>query len=52
VGVHAIAGADYASDVRSLEGSLKTAGLTRDVVVVNDTVGALWAGSSAGRGSP
>jgi N-acetylglucosamine kinase-like BadF-type ATPase len=50
VGVHAIAGADYASDVRSLEGSLKTAGLTRDVVVVNDTVGALWAGSSAGWG--
>jgi len=50
VGVHAIAGADYRSDVRKLERALQAAGLTRDVVVVNDTIGALWAGSSAGWG--
>jgi N-acetylglucosamine kinase-like BadF-type ATPase len=50
VGVHAIAGADYASDVRTLKKALAAAGLTRDVVVVNDTIGALWAGSSAGWG--
>ena len=50
VGVHAIAGADYATDVRTLETSLAGAGLTRDVIVVNDTIGALWAGSSAGWG--
>jgi N-acetylglucosamine kinase-like BadF-type ATPase len=50
VGVHAIAGADYASDVRTLKKALAASGLTRDVVVVNDTIGALWAGSSAGWG--
>ena len=50
IGVHAIAGADYPRDVRMLERALAGAGLTDDVVVVNDTIGALWAGSSAGWG--
>jgi N-acetylglucosamine kinase-like BadF-type ATPase len=50
LGVHAIAGADYRADVRRLERALRSAGTTRDVVVVNDTIGALWAGSSAGWG--
>ena len=50
VGVHAIAGADYASDIRSLKSALRGAGLTDEVAVVNDTIGALWAGSSAGWG--
>jgi N-acetylglucosamine kinase-like BadF-type ATPase len=50
LGVHAIAGADYPSDVRLLQDALRTAGLTGDVVVENDTIGALWAGSSAGWG--
>jgi len=50
VGVHAIAGADYPPDVRMLERALAGTGLTDEVVVVNDTIGALWAGSSAGWG--
>jgi N-acetylglucosamine kinase-like BadF-type ATPase len=50
VGVHAIAGADYRRDVRRLERSLAATRLTEEVVVVNDTIGALWAGSSTGWG--
>jgi N-acetylglucosamine kinase-like BadF-type ATPase len=50
IGVHAIAGADYPRDVRMLERALAGTGLTEEVVVVNDTIGALWAGSSAGWG--
>src|SRR6187200_447880 len=50
IGVHAIAGADYPPDIRMLTRALELTGLTEDVVVVNDTIGALWAGSSAGWG--
>jgi N-acetylglucosamine kinase-like BadF-type ATPase len=50
IGVHAIAGADYAPDIRMVSRALAQARLTQDVVVVNDTIGALWAGSSAGWG--
>jgi N-acetylglucosamine kinase-like BadF-type ATPase len=50
IGVHAIAGADYPTDFRKLEKALRAAGLTREVVVENDTIGALWAGTSAGWG--
>jgi N-acetylglucosamine kinase-like BadF-type ATPase len=50
IGVHAIAGADYRRDVRALERALATTGLAPDVVIVNDTIGALWAGSSSGWG--
>ena len=50
VGVHAIAGADYARDVRTLQRALAAAGLSGDIVIVNDTIGALWAGSSSGWG--
>jgi N-acetylglucosamine kinase-like BadF-type ATPase len=46
VGVHSIAGADYPADVRRLEAALGRSGLSRRDVVVNDTIGALWAGSS------
>jgi N-acetylglucosamine kinase-like BadF-type ATPase len=50
IGVHAIAGADYPRDVRLLERALAGTGLTPEVVVVNDTIGALWAGTTAGWG--
>jgi N-acetylglucosamine kinase-like BadF-type ATPase len=50
IGVHAVAGADYPPDIRLLERALAGAGLSSEVVVENDTVGALWAGSSAGWG--
>jgi N-acetylglucosamine kinase-like BadF-type ATPase len=50
IGVHAIAGADYRSDVRRLAAALRAMGLARRDVVVNDTIGALWAGSSTGWG--
>jgi N-acetylglucosamine kinase-like BadF-type ATPase len=50
IGVHAIAGADYPPDIRMLEQALTATGLTDEVVVVNDTIGALWAGTSAGWG--
>jgi N-acetylglucosamine kinase-like BadF-type ATPase len=50
IGVHAIAGADYPPDVRMLSRALARARLTQEVAVVNDTIGALWAGSSAGWG--
>ena len=50
VGVHTIAGADYRSDVRRLEAALRRTGLSERDIVVNDTIGALWAGSSSGWG--
>jgi N-acetylglucosamine kinase-like BadF-type ATPase len=50
VGVHAIAGADYKSDVRRLERALGRARLSGRDVVVNDCIGALWAGASEGWG--
>jgi N-acetylglucosamine kinase-like BadF-type ATPase len=50
IGVHAVAGADYRPDVRLLEKAIALTGLSQDVVVVNDCIGALWAGSSVGWG--
>jgi N-acetylglucosamine kinase-like BadF-type ATPase len=50
IGVHASAGADYPRDMRMLTRALERTGLTDEVVVVNDTIGALWAGSSEGWG--
>ena len=45
VGVFALAGADYASDVRLLERAIARLRIAREVVVVNDTMAALRAGS-------
>jgi len=45
VGVLALAGADYPSDVRLLHRAITRLGLAREVTVVNDTIGALRAGS-------
>lgn len=45
VGVLALAGADYPSDVRLLHRAIARLGLAREVTVVNDTIGALRAGS-------
>ncbi len=50
LGVHAIAGADFTADVRMLERGLRSTGLTADEVVVNDCIGALWAGATNGSG--
>lgn len=50
IGVHAIAGADYVAEVRKLERALGRAALSEDIVVVNDCIGALWAGTSEGWG--
>jgi N-acetylglucosamine kinase-like BadF-type ATPase len=50
VGVHTIAGADYAADVRMLERALGGTGLSERDVIVNDCVGVLWAGASGGSG--
>jgi N-acetylglucosamine kinase-like BadF-type ATPase len=50
LGVHALAGADFPSDVRMLDKGLKTTGLTARDVVVNDCIGALWAGATDGYG--
>jgi N-acetylglucosamine kinase-like BadF-type ATPase len=50
IGVHAVAGADYPPDTRMLSRALAGTGVTTDTVVVNDTIGALWAGSSTGWG--
>jgi N-acetylglucosamine kinase-like BadF-type ATPase len=44
--VASLAGADYPSDVRLLHGAIQGLGLAREVVVVNDTIGALRAGTS------
>jgi N-acetylglucosamine kinase-like BadF-type ATPase len=49
-GVHALAGADFAADVRVLERGLHETGLTGRDVVVNDCIGALWAGATDGWG--
>jgi len=48
--VATVAGADYPEDVRLLEGSMSALHLGRDLIVLNDTFGALRAGSSAGWG--
>ena len=45
VGVFALAGADYPNDVRLLRRGIERLGITRDVVVINDTMAALRAGS-------
>jgi N-acetylglucosamine kinase-like BadF-type ATPase len=50
VGVHAIAGADFRADVRMLERAIGRARLSERDVVVNDCVGALWAGAREGWG--
>jgi N-acetylglucosamine kinase-like BadF-type ATPase len=48
--VGTLAGADYPEDVRMLERAISRLDLGRDVVVLNDTYGALRAGSEAGWG--
>ena len=48
--VATVAGADYPEDVRLLERAIAALGLGRDLIVLNDTYGALRAGSSAGWG--
>ena len=45
VAVFALAGADYPSDVRLLRRGIERLGIAREVVVVNDTLAALRAGS-------
>ncbi|HTG41048.1 MAG TPA: BadF/BadG/BcrA/BcrD ATPase family protein, partial [Methylomirabilota bacterium] len=50
LGVHALAGADFAADIRMLERGLRATGLTARYVVVNDCIGALWAGATDGYG--
>ena len=45
VGVFALAGADYPSDVRLLHRGISRLGVAREIVVVNDTMAALRAGS-------
>jgi N-acetylglucosamine kinase-like BadF-type ATPase len=50
IGVHAVAGADFPSDLRLIEGGLRGARLSEQDVVVNDCLGALWAGASEGWG--
>jgi N-acetylglucosamine kinase-like BadF-type ATPase len=50
LGVHALAGADFGADVRLLERGLRRTGLTDADEVVNDCIGALWAGATDGYG--
>jgi N-acetylglucosamine kinase-like BadF-type ATPase len=50
VGTFALAGADYPSDVRMLGRGVRGLGIVRDVIVVNDTLAALHAGSTRGWG--
>jgi N-acetylglucosamine kinase-like BadF-type ATPase len=50
LGVHALAGADFRADVRMLERGLHETGLTERDIVVNDCIGALWAGATDGWG--
>jgi N-acetylglucosamine kinase-like BadF-type ATPase len=45
LGVYCLAGADYPSDIRLLTGAITELGLSRDVVVRNDTFAALRAGT-------
>ena len=44
--VYCLAGADYPSDVRLLTGAITELGLSRDVLVLNDTFAALRAGTT------
>ena len=44
--VASVAGADYPSDVRQLRDAIQGLGIATEVVVVNDTIGALRAGTS------
>ncbi len=46
VAVASLAGADYPEDVELLRAGIEGLGLARDVVVVNDTIGAFRAGAS------
>jgi N-acetylglucosamine kinase-like BadF-type ATPase len=46
LGVYCLAGADYPSDVRTLQRGIEALGLTRETVILNDTFGALRAGTS------
>lgn len=48
--VASLAGADYADDVRTLHDAIDDLGVARRTIVVNDTMGALRAGASAGWG--
>jgi N-acetylglucosamine kinase-like BadF-type ATPase len=50
LGVHALAGADFAADIRMLERGLSETDLTGRDIVVNDCIGALWAGATDGSG--
>jgi N-acetylglucosamine kinase-like BadF-type ATPase len=50
LGVHALAGADFGADVRMLVRGLHETRLTERDVVVNDCIGALWAGATDGYG--
>jgi N-acetylglucosamine kinase-like BadF-type ATPase len=50
LGAFCLAGADFATDVRTLERGIGALGLARRVVVRNDGFGALRAGTSAGWG--
>ena len=45
VGVFALAGADYPSDIRTLERGIRGLGIAREIVVLNDTMAALRAGT-------
>ena len=46
LGVYCLAGADYPSDVALLRRGIEVLGLTDEVVILNDTFGALRAGTS------
>lgn len=46
LGVYCLAGADYPSDVRTLRRGIEALGLTREIVILNDTFGALRAGTT------
>lgn len=46
LGVYCLAGADYPSDVKLLTRAIEDLGLTDEVVILNDTFGALRAGTS------
>ncbi len=48
--VASLAGADYTEDVRTLRRAIEGLGIARRTIVVNDTIGALRAGASAGWG--
>jgi N-acetylglucosamine kinase-like BadF-type ATPase len=50
VGAFSMAGADWPEDGALLESELRDRGLGRELVVVNDAIGALWAGLPDGFG--